>query len=226
MDRDEERDSVPDSGSGDDLSLTPRIVVLRQALPSEHAAVRMLFHRLHAFNSRLDPMFALADGWERVLDEHLVRERASGDGLTLVAWEDGHPVGLLMMGCHVDPPVFRYRRWAEVLALYVAEEMRGTTLAEQMVTAGAAWAVDRGYKRVQLFVTASNHRAKRFYQRVGFRPVQEIWRLDLTSGPRVPYEDLTGEVVCHGQSTLLSTDSQQFLTEGDRTADNGDPVDE
>lgn len=52
-------------------------------------------------------------------------------------------------------------------------------------TIGTRWAADHGLDRLQLYVTAGNERAKRFYARCGLRPTQEIWRIDLTPAPGV-----------------------------------------
>ena len=173
------------------MSATAQTCMLRRAAPADEWAVRRLFGALHAYNATLDPRFALAEGWERVLHEHLVHICATGHGLTLLAWESGAPVGLLMIGGHTDSPLFRHRCWAELLALYVVPVAQGRGIADALLDAGLAWAHEQGYERVQLYVTATNVRAKRFYARVGFRPVQEIWRRELGSASAVPPADPT-----------------------------------
>lgn len=165
------------------------VLTLRQAEDEDTWAVRQLFQSLHGLNADLDPMFALAPGWERLLDEHLEHVRATGNGLTLLAWEAGRPVGLIMMDGHTDSPLFRHRHWAELIALYVEPDVRGRQVSNALVREGVAWAHTRGYERVQLYVTASNERAKSFYARIGFEPVQEIWRLPLESCDSIPPDD-------------------------------------
>ena len=165
-------------------------VVIRRAAPDEDWAVHRLFEALHRFNAELDPHFALADGWGALLDAHRAGERATGSGATLLAWAGDRPVGLLMMGAHQDSPLFRHRRWAELLALYVEPGARSGPLARDLLEAGMAWAREAGHTRVQLYVTASNQRAKRFYARAGFRCVQEIWRLDLAGADESHYVEL------------------------------------
>ncbi len=174
-----------------------------------------MFGELHTLNASFDPRFALADGWEHIVSEHLEHVRATGLGLTLLAWCDEVPVGLIMMGVHSDSPLFRHRHWAELLAIYVVPEARGSTVAEQLLVAGAAWAHEQGYERIQLYVTASNHRAKHFYKRAGFRPVQEIWRLELGHAHVNPPADLASEAVYAHHQDLLSTSSHRLLIEED-----------
>jgi ribosomal protein S18 acetylase RimI-like enzyme len=85
----------------------------------------------------------------------------------------------MMMEARTDSPLFAHRHWAEITALYVAPERRGQAVSDALVAAGARWARERGFTRIQLFVTSSNVLAKRFYQRVGFAPIQEIWSAPL-----------------------------------------------
>jgi ribosomal protein S18 acetylase RimI-like enzyme len=158
-----------------------RVVTVRQAEPGDEWAVRRLFADLHAFNASLEGRFALADGWERVLIDHLIQERQSGRGVTLLAWDGDEPVGLAMMGAHTDSPLFRHRTWAELAALHVVPEARGRGVADLLLAAGSVWAEERGYAEVRLYVTAANERARRFYDRSGFRPLQEVWTADLRS---------------------------------------------
>lgn len=154
-------------------------ITLRVATAEDTWAIRRLFQALHAYNASLDPRFELADDWESILDGHLATLWRTGDGEVTLAWRGDDPVGLLIMQAFVDAPLFKHRLWAELESIYVDPSARGTPVAARLVAAGTAWARARGYDRIQLFVTASNAPAKRFYQHLGLNPVQEIWRLDL-----------------------------------------------
>jgi ribosomal protein S18 acetylase RimI-like enzyme len=156
-----------------------RIVTVRRAEPGDEWAIRRLFGELHAFNASLEASFALADGWEQVLTEHLNQESTTQRGATLLAWDGDVPIGLAMMGAHTDSPLFRHRSWAELTALHVVSAARGRGVADLLLAAGTDWAQERGYAEVRLYVTAANERARRFYARSGFRPLQEIWTADL-----------------------------------------------
>jgi|GEM_PF-1199091 len=188
-------------------------IMIQSANPTDDWAVRQLFYDLHGFNAELDPRFALADGWERVLSEHLGHVRTTGHGLTLLAWQGSVPVGLLMMGVHTDSPLFRYRHWAELLAIYVVPSLRGSPLGERLVALGAAWAHENGYERVQLYVTAANAAAKRFYTRAGFHPVQEIWRRELGPATVPPPDDPIWETIYALDHDLLTTSSYHLLVD-------------
>lgn len=172
------------------MTVNTNALTIRAATPDDTWAVRQLFQGLHDFNAELDPRFTLAENWERYLDEHLKREWSGARSLTLVAWEDDRPIGLLMLAGYSDSPLFRYRHWAEILALYIDPEVRGGFLAVRFVKMARKWAKEHGYDRIQLYVTAINDRAKRFYEKCGFAPVQEIWRLELGEGvPPYRFDD-------------------------------------
>lgn len=158
-----------------------RPVSVRRAEPGDEREIRRLFGELHAFNASLDGRFTLADGWEHILSEHLTQERETRRSVTLLAWDGNDPLGLAMMGSHVDSPLFRHRSWAELTALHVVSAARGRGVADLLLAAGSDWARECGYEEVRLYVTASNERARRFYDRSGFRPIQEIWTADLTA---------------------------------------------
>ncbi len=194
---------------------------IRPSLPADDWAVHRLFHELHHFNAELDPRFALADNWERILSEHLQYVRTTGHGLTLLAWKSAEPVGLLMMGLHSDTPLFRHRHWAELLAIYVTPAARGTALANQLVTLGSAWAHERGYERIQLYVTASNWRARQFYRRLGFQPVQEIWRRELGPSAALPPDDPIWETIYAQHHDLLGPNAHHLLVVDDETYTDG-----
>lgn len=178
-------------------------IAIRPAVAVDDWAVHRLFGALHAFNASLEPRFALANGWRSVLREHLAQARLEDRGLTLLAWHDGVPIGPLMMDGHTDSPLFRHRHWAELLALYMCPEARGGDVADRLVAGGIDWARKRGYTHVQLYVTATNLRAKRFYARVGFRPVQEI-RCANTGQPcgQPPDDPASEDAYAHGHHLL------------------------
>jgi ribosomal protein S18 acetylase RimI-like enzyme len=161
--------------------VAPRTVAIRRAEPGDEWAIRRLFGELHTFNASLDARFALADGWERVVSEHLAQERMSQRSVTFLAWDGDNPIGMAMMGTHTDSPLFRHRSWAELSALHVIPAARGRGVADLLLAAGTVWAQECGYAEVRLYVTASNERARRFYDRAGFRPIQEIWTADLNA---------------------------------------------
>jgi len=146
------------------------------------AAIKALFHKLHAFNTSLDPGFALSEEWETHFDAAMVEALQGRESLCLIARErlSGQPCGFILAAIHRDSPMWRHRDWVEVQALYVERRWRGHRLAAGLLTQACVWADRAGQRVVQLYVTASNERAIRFYQREGFRQTQAIMRKTLT----------------------------------------------
>ena len=159
----------------------PVAATILPAGPEDEWAVRLLFAALHAFNAELESRFALGPGWGRALAQRLATDRATGEGLALLAWDGDEPIGLALLAGQTDPPLFRHRRWAALEALYVVPEARSAGVGDRLVAAALGWAREWGYRRVQLHLTAADGWARRFAAQAGFRPLQEVWALELGS---------------------------------------------
>ncbi len=165
----------------------PHLLAARQA---DFEAVATLFGELHQQNASLDARFTLAENWRQLLEEQFRRTCSLSSALWLLAWVDEKPVGLLMLENHLDSPLFRHHAWVELVALYVRASSRGTGLARRLMDEARLWAAAREAERMQLYVTTSNEHARAFYRRCGWKPVQEIWRLELPAqGPATPPGD-------------------------------------
>src|SRR5262249_51938785 len=143
--------------------------IICRAQPADVAAIKALFGKLHAFNSALDPRFALSEEWERHFDAAIHEALRGERSLCLIAREahSPGPCGFALATVHRDSGMWRYREWVEVEALYVEDAWRGSGLAEAMLARVCEWADSIGQPVVQLYVTASNERAIRFYQHEG-----------------------------------------------------------
>ncbi len=155
-------------------------VCLVQAQLADCDAVVALFGALHAYNASLDPHFALSDEWENLLRDQFRQTWQAPDRLWLLVKDGERPVGLLIAGIHTDSPMFRYRHWVEVEAVYVVPSHRGMGLADEMLEHAYAWAEAQGLARVQLYVTACNGRARSVYSQQGFAITQVIMRKALS----------------------------------------------
>ena len=140
------------------------------------ADLKRLFLKLHLYNGSLDPRFALADDWERHFDTMMERALAGEGRLALLARDRamGRPLGFALAALQDGGPLWKHRDGVEVEALYVERAWRGTGLSEALLAAALSWAEDLGQPVVQLYVTAGNERAIRFYERQGFRAVQML----------------------------------------------------
>ncbi len=153
-----------------------------QIVPAHRADcedVLRLFGALHRYNAALDPLFALAEGWQALLREDFQATWNAPDKLWLLVKVGNEPVGLLIAGVHSDSPMFQHRRWVEVEGLYVADTHRKLGIARKLLRRAYDWADSLNLPRVQLYVTASNIRAQSLYEDEGFATSQAIMRKSL-----------------------------------------------
>ena len=153
-------------------------------VPLQHtkvAELKAMFWQLHAFNAALDPRFALSESWEESFDGHLTEILTEHTAVCFMAYDlrNGRPAGFVLAGVHTDSSMWKHREWAEIEALFVDKEWRGSGLAQNLLDAVYGWAEKQGQSVVQLYVTASNERAINLYRNEGFQPTQLIMRKEL-----------------------------------------------
>lgn len=129
---------------------------VRRAVPGDEPILRWL--RLealadtpHAFGSTLERERARSEeDWKRWIDP----------GPVWVLEDDGTPLGL-------SGVVVPAEGQAEIVAVWVQEQARGSGAADVLVQAAIDWAGEGGHD-LTLHVTEGNERARRFYERMGF----------------------------------------------------------
>lgn len=157
------------------------LIDIAPATPADGVDVIRLFGALHRYNSALDARFALAEGWEVLVQNYLEQSEHSDDSSWLLAREGSQPIGFVLVELHTDSPLYRHRRWAEIVALYVDEDYRGHNVAQRLMQHAYEWAVQRHIPVMQLYVTAANQQAQHFYHKQGFGTSQVIMRRTLTN---------------------------------------------
>jgi GNAT superfamily N-acetyltransferase len=159
--------------------------------------VMTLFHALHEYNTSFNEKFALASNWREIFYEHFMHTAHSDSSLWLVAWIGEQPAGLLILEEHCDSPLFQHRRRVELVALYIDPPFRSIGLAQQLMKEALKWAQAHSETSMQLYVTTQNERARAFYRRCGWYPVQEIWHVDIAPVQEAQRND-TDVVPCAG----------------------------
>jgi GNAT superfamily N-acetyltransferase len=149
---------------------------LERAQLADADAVVALFGALHHYNASLDPHFGLAENWATLLCCQFEETASHPDHLWMLGKDGNYAIGLLIAAMHTDSPMYRYRRWVEIEALYVADRYRGKHVAARLLAAAYRWAEERRVYRLQLYVTASNIRAQAIYASQGFAMTQAIMR--------------------------------------------------
>lgn len=98
-----------------------------------------------------------------------------------LALDRDRPVG--MIGGGVD----RASRF-NLIGMWIKPEFRGSGVAERLVNAVKACAINMGYRRVILGVSPANPRASRFYRKQGFVFIDEFE--ELSSHPHIKVQTM------------------------------------
>lgn len=86
----------------------------------------------------------------------------------LVAESDGRVDGFVHVKTVVD--YYTQKQIGHVSDLVVAAHAEGRGVGRALLDAAQAWAVERGYFMIQLFVLPENAPARALYERTGYRP--------------------------------------------------------
>jgi GNAT superfamily N-acetyltransferase len=84
---------------------------------------------------------------------------------TFILEADGEPRGLV-----AGVPDQNDSSIMHLMAMWVHPDIRGTGAADTLISSVKAWAVHKGASEVRLKVVEGNDRARRCYERAGFRP--------------------------------------------------------
>lgn len=147
-------------------------VTVRALAEDDWATYRQM--RLAALQDAPDA-FVSTYAEEEQLDEDFWRLRMRRS-TRLLAQRDERPVGVVSLGDaipvpddeNVDPKALS--NVAELFAMWVEPDARGTGVAWRLVDAAATAARDAGRSHLMLWVVVDNGRAVAFYSSYGFRP--------------------------------------------------------
>lgn len=157
---------------------------LRRARPADAPAINRLFHgSFTATFGHLYPAEDLAAFLALCTVERFAAELADpGFAAMLGEAEDGRLLGYVTIGPQDLPVPQSSRRWIVLRQLYLEEEAMGTGLADALLASALDEARRRGFDDILLTVYIDNHRARRLYERWGFR---EIGRYPFRVGSRI-----------------------------------------
>jgi ribosomal protein S18 acetylase RimI-like enzyme len=133
---------------------------LRRAVPNDEEVLRTV--RLQALS---DTPEAFGSTYENELARTPADWRRWLENGAIFFVEDRR--GVLGIVCGVpdpsDPAI------VHLMSMWVAAAIRGSGAADELTAALLAWAQSAGAKHVRLKVIETNGRARRFYERIGFR---------------------------------------------------------
>jgi GNAT superfamily N-acetyltransferase len=133
---------------------------VRRAVTGDEPELRAL--RLQALT---DSPGAFGSTYERELARTTEDwQRWLATGVTFILEAGGEPSGLV--AGRRDPQDLSV---AHLMAMWVQPKLRGTGAADLLVSSVKAWAVQVGATEVRLKIVQGNSRARRCYERAGFR---------------------------------------------------------
>ncbi|EIT86416.1 GNAT family acetyltransferase [Fictibacillus macauensis ZFHKF-1] len=98
--------------------------------------------------------------------EKLKQRFSKDDSYTFGAFINESLVGMVSL---VPVPLEKMKHKANVTAMYVSPESRGTGASQALLRAAIEKGKERGFMRLLLMVVSSNVRAKRLYESQGFQ---------------------------------------------------------
>lgn len=141
---------------------------IRKAGPEDLAGVVELWVEHLDYHARCDPYFARAPGADEGFLKYL-QESLAEIGL-LVAEDQDHLVGFILLEIASRPPCFVERRYGMVTDIAVTEAYRGHKIAAQLLAQGLAWFKAQGIRRVETRILDANPLASAFWKSAGFHP--------------------------------------------------------
>jgi GNAT superfamily N-acetyltransferase len=109
-------------------------------------------------------------------------------GVTFILEASGEPRGLVA-GSHDKNDI----SMVDLMAMWVHPDLRGTGAADALVSSVKTWATEVGATQVRLNVVENNSRARRCYERAGFRATGR-------QGVVVKSGDIEIEMICNASN--------------------------
>ena len=135
-------------------------MIVRRAAPGDEPILRAI--RLRALS---DTPEAFGSTYDRELARTIADwQRWMSPGATFILDDAGGPKGIVAgMRDDSDPAV------VHLMSMWVDPALRGSGAAEALVASLLEWAATEGARQMRLAVIQTNDRARRFYERLGFR---------------------------------------------------------
>jgi GNAT superfamily N-acetyltransferase len=147
-------------------------IQIRAAVPSDGPAILALADRLHAFGPTTRDAAEIAQR-ERVALSDALSHASSASSLLVAERPLVGVAGVMLLDERRD--YFTNDRHGHVSILAVARDAEGQGIGAALLAAAEEWARANGFTRLTLSVFAENDRARRFYERQGWRPEIETW---------------------------------------------------
>jgi GNAT superfamily N-acetyltransferase len=138
-----------------------------------------LWKGLMDFHAARDPIFIRRPDAEKNWEAFVRANMASDSAAVFVAEQDSRIVGYCMAMISSYPPVLALSTFGELMDLMVHSEHRRQGIGEQLLGAAIAWYKDRGIKRIEVRVAATNEISMVFWPKMGFQPYLKTLAMEM-----------------------------------------------
>ena len=142
-------------------------IIVRGPREDDLESLLKLLERYYMFNEEFDPALEMAtDFREKAMD--VLRRRIAGEGLTLLAEQDGRIVGYLYAVIEEDKLLNR-GKICIIRELYVSPESRETGVASRLISELIRMLDRMDVRHIAAVFPTENYVAESLYDKLGFR---------------------------------------------------------
>lgn len=186
-----------------DSALGDSVITIREADPTDGATLAAIYVASAGPTYRPFMPAAVTDRFTLETQRSHWNDKLSRAGYRYFVGEiAGEPKGFIGIG-----PATQQSHMGEVHSLFVEPDAARRGLGRALLRAGERGLAATGYQQAVLWVFSANHAARRFYERVGWKPVPGTDRWDpelLNKGIKISD--------CRYQQSLIAPVTEQFLS--------------
>ena len=145
--------------------------VIRPGKRDDAADAARLWIRSAEEHTLYDLVYTTAPDAEKIMRRFLDDLSSSSYSCLFVAERDEEVIGFLSGELREGSPTFEPKTWAAVEDVYVAPDHRGLGVGHALLEEFQKWAKEKNVNGISLQVAASNVRARKLYEELGFREV-------------------------------------------------------
>ena len=154
-------------------------VTIRPAVPGDLGAMGRLWVELMDFLTERDEHMAVVENAEEMWKRWTGGRIEDEDALVAVAERGGELVGFCIALLKERIPLYRRRRYGEIIELAVTAKHRGAGVGVRLYDCAVGWFKSRGVDWVCLEVSSANEVGVAFWEKCGFKPFLETMQRDI-----------------------------------------------
>ena len=154
------------------------MVTFREATLEDVDALASLVTRLKRLNEEFDPLLKAREDSVEVARKYLKEAIESGKSIILVAEEAGKIFGILKSDL-IERCFYEPKLEGRIIELYIMPEFRRKGIGRQFIEEAVKKLREKGAQLITAEFPSLNKIAVNFYEKLGFRPVINIYAKEL-----------------------------------------------